>query len=52
MLYPWVDGPGGGQPLDVKVAEDHGRQKAAFYAGYSGGAQEEQAAHILLPAFS
>ena len=30
--------------LDVKVAEDHGRQKAAFYAGYmvgQGGGDEE-----------
>ena len=27
-------------PLDVKVAEDHGKQKAAFYAGISVGQQE------------
>ena len=29
--------PGSSRGLDVKVAEDHGRQKAAFYAGYMVG---------------
>jgi len=32
--------PGSSQPLDVKVAEDHGKQKAAFYAGINFGQQE------------
>jgi len=32
--------PGSTTPLDVKVAEDHGKQKAAFYAGFSVGQQE------------
>lgn len=32
--------PGASQPLEVKVAEDHGRQKAAYYAGHSVGHQE------------
>jgi len=32
--------PGSTVPLDVKVAEDHGKQKAAFYAGISVGQQE------------
>ena len=27
-------------PLEVKVAEDHGKQKAAFYAGFSVSQQE------------
>ena len=27
-------------PLEVKVAEDHGKQKAAYYAGFAGGPQE------------
>jgi len=29
--------PGSNRGLDVKVAEDHGRQKAAFYAGWMVG---------------
>ena len=29
--------PGASRGLDVKVAEDHGRQKAAFYAGWLVG---------------
>jgi len=29
--------PGASRGLDVKVAEDHGRQKAAFYAGWMVG---------------
>jgi hypothetical protein len=40
----WV--AGASQPLEVKVAEDHGRQKAAFYAGYSVGAQEGETQHV------
>lgn len=28
---------GGNEPLSVKVAEEHGKQKAAYYAGYSAG---------------
>jgi len=35
--------PGASRGLDVKVAEDHGRQKAAFYAGWmvgQGGGEE------------
>ena len=33
--------PGASRGLDVKVAEDHGRQKAAFYAGWLQGQQGE-----------
>ena len=33
--------PGASRGLDVKVAEDHGRQKAAFYAGWLQGQQVE-----------
>jgi len=32
--------PGCSVPLEVKVAEDHGKQKAAFYAGFSVNSQE------------
>ncbi len=31
---------GSSVPLEVKVAEDHGKQKAAFYAGFSVSQQE------------
>ena len=34
--------PGASRGLDVKVAEDHGRQKAAFYAGWVQGQQVEE----------
>ena len=34
--------PGASRGLDVKVAEDHGRQKAAFYAGWLQGQQVEE----------
>ena len=34
--------PGAHRGLDVKVAEDHGRQKAAFYAGYMVGQGQEE----------
>jgi len=36
--------PGASRGLEVKVAEDHGRQKAAFYAGWmhgQGGGEED-----------
>ena len=34
--------PGASRGLDVKVAEDHGRQKAAFYAGWIQGQQVDE----------
>jgi hypothetical protein len=46
-LFVDLNGLGASQPLDVKVAEDHGRQKAAFYAGYPVGPQEG-ATHTFL----
>lgn len=30
---------GGNEPLVVKVAEEHGKMKAAYYAGYHAGLQ-------------
>ena len=41
--------PGATRGLEVKVAEDHGRQKAAFYAGWmqgQGGGEEIGRAHV------
>ncbi|CAG0880121.1 unnamed protein product [Darwinula stevensoni] len=34
---------GGIEPLLVKVAEEHGKQKAAFYAGWTAGLQQQKA---------
>lgn len=28
---------GGSEPLSVKIAEEHGKQKAAYYAGWQAG---------------
>lgn len=28
---------GGTEPLQVKIAEEHGKQKAAYYAGWQAG---------------
>ena len=28
---------GGSEPLCVKIAEEHGKQKAAYYAGWQAG---------------
>lgn len=33
---------GGSEPLVVKVAEEHGKMKAAFYAGYHAGLQSNR----------
>ncbi|CAH4030721.1 sex-lethal homolog isoform X1 [Pieris brassicae] len=33
---------GGTEPLSVKVAEEHGKQKAAYYAGWSAGFQQSR----------
>ena len=33
----------------MKVAEDHGKQKAAFYAGFSVGQQEVILMVLMLP---
>ncbi|CAK1541816.1 unnamed protein product [Leptosia nina] len=33
---------GGTEPLCVKVAEEHGKQKAAYYAGWSAGFQQSR----------
>ncbi|VVC88816.1 sex-lethal homolog [Leptidea sinapis] len=33
---------GGSEPLCVKVAEEHGKQKAAYYAGWSAGFQQSR----------
>ncbi|XP_013167877.1 PREDICTED: sex-lethal homolog isoform X1 [Papilio xuthus] len=33
---------GGTEPLSVKVAEEHGKQKAAFYAGWAAGFQHNR----------
>nr|BAE86938.1 sex-lethal [Bombyx mori] len=33
---------GGTEPLSVKVAEEHGKQKAAYYAGWSAGYQQNR----------
>lgn len=32
----------GGEPLNVKTAEDHGKQKAAYYAGWQAGFNRSQ----------
>jgi protein sex-lethal len=29
--------PGAMEPLQVKIAEEHGKQKAAYYAGWQAG---------------
>jgi hypothetical protein len=52
FIFCFVICLGASQPLEVKVAEDHGRQKAAFYAGYSVGAQEGEMEHIFIHLYS
>ena len=39
-MHPLIICLGCTVPLEVKVAEDHGKQKAAFYAGFSVSQQE------------
>ncbi|XP_048482127.1 sex-lethal homolog isoform X10 [Plutella xylostella] len=43
---------GGTEPLSVKVAEEHGKQKAAYYAGWAAGFHHNRAPslnHTVLP---
>ncbi|XP_078042995.1 protein sex-lethal isoform X2 [Augochlora pura] len=36
---------GGSEPLSVKIAEEHGKQKAAYYAGWQAGYNQSRAIH-------
>ncbi|XP_038213153.1 sex-lethal homolog isoform X4 [Zerene cesonia] len=38
---------GGTEPLCVKVAEEHGKQKAAYYAGWSAGFHQSRAPPVI-----
>ncbi|XP_024943242.1 sex-lethal homolog isoform X3 [Cephus cinctus] len=36
---------GGSEPLSVKIAEEHGKQKAAYYAGWQAGYNQSRGYH-------
>ncbi|XP_029678888.1 sex-lethal homolog isoform X4 [Formica exsecta] len=36
---------GGSEPLSVKIAEEHGKQKAAYYAGWQAGYNQSRVTH-------
>ncbi|XP_050454531.1 sex-lethal homolog isoform X2 [Cataglyphis hispanica] len=37
---------GGSEPLSVKIAEEHGKQKAAYYAGWQAGYNQSRVTHV------
>ena len=38
---------GGSEPLNVKIAEEHGKQKAAYYAGWQAGYNQSRGEFLL-----
>ncbi|CAL7942414.1 unnamed protein product [Xylocopa violacea] len=39
---------GGSEPLSVKIAEEHGKQKAAYYAGWQAGYNQSRVANAAV----
>lgn len=38
---------GGSEPLSVKIAEEHGKQKAAYYAGWQAGFNQSRGKFVF-----
>lgn len=36
-------------PISVKIAEEHGKQKAAYFAGWEAGRQQARRKRIVIP---
>lgn len=36
-------------PISVKIAEEHGKQKAAYFAGWEAGRQQARCKYLLVP---